>query len=131
MTEVQVATWSCYAPIRVLATSGNFFMRTRSRSEAFWNRRSFRGAGRWSRDMLSTALTTVAFDGAGNPYQVVYPTTPTYNTTTVPAGLSDAYGFELIPHRVFVGGFPAAVSFKLIFFLFLLGEHGLGAHSSS
>lgn len=60
--------------------------------------------------MLGTALTTVAFDGAGNPYQVVYPATPTYNTSAVPAGLPDSYGFELIPHRVFVGGFPAATS---------------------
>uniref|UniRef100_A0A915A3V1 RRM domain-containing protein n=1 Tax=Parascaris univalens TaxID=6257 RepID=A0A915A3V1_PARUN len=61
-------------------------------------------------DMLSTALTTVAFDGAGNPYQVVYPATPTYNTSAVPAGLPDSYGFELIPHRIFVGGFPTATS---------------------
>ncbi|VDM36676.1 unnamed protein product [Toxocara canis] len=60
--------------------------------------------------MLSPALTTVAFDGAGNPYQVVYPCAPAYNSTALPLGVPDACAFELIPHRIFVGGFASATT---------------------
>ncbi|KHN72972.1 hypothetical protein Tcan_10609 [Toxocara canis] len=59
--------------------------------------------------MPNRALTTLAFDRAGNAYQVVYPSAPAYNNTAFPLSTPDTCAFELIPHRVFVGGFTTAV----------------------
>ncbi|KHN72992.1 DAZ protein 1 [Toxocara canis] len=60
--------------------------------------------------MPNRALTTLAFDRAGNAYQVVYPSAPAYNNTAFPLSTPDTCAFELIPHRVFVGGFTTATT---------------------
>ncbi|KAK6102455.1 RNA recognition motif family protein [Brugia pahangi] len=65
--------------------------------------------------MMSPAFaTTLAYDPSGNPYQMAYPTGATiYPAATTPfpvAAAADPRTFEMIPHRIFVGGFPATTT---------------------
>lgn len=63
--------------------------------------------------MMSPAFATLAYDSTGNPYQMTYPAGATiYPATTTPFPIptaTDPRTFEMIPHRIFVGGFPATV----------------------
>lgn len=81
--------------------------------------------------MMSPAFaTTLAYDPTGNPYQMAYPAGATiYPATTTPfpvPATADPRTFEMIPHRIFVGGFPATASFAIFsvsFFLSNLGKY--------
>ncbi|KAM3722813.1 DAZ protein [Dirofilaria immitis] len=65
--------------------------------------------------MMSPAFaTTLAYDPIGNPYQMTYPASAAiYPATATPFPISaaaDPRTFEMIPHRIFVGGFPATTT---------------------
>uniref|UniRef100_A0A8R1Y271 RRM domain-containing protein n=1 Tax=Onchocerca volvulus TaxID=6282 RepID=A0A8R1Y271_ONCVO len=65
--------------------------------------------------MMSPAFaTTLAYDPTGNPYQMTYPAGATvYPAAATPFSIPaavDSRTFEMIPHRIFVGGFPATTT---------------------
>ncbi|VDN06375.1 unnamed protein product [Thelazia callipaeda] len=65
--------------------------------------------------MMSPAFaTTMTYDPTINPYQMAYPAGATiYPAATAPfpvTATADSRGFEVIPHRIFVGGFPATTT---------------------
>uniref|UniRef100_A0A915Q4W2 RRM domain-containing protein n=1 Tax=Setaria digitata TaxID=48799 RepID=A0A915Q4W2_9BILA len=65
--------------------------------------------------MMSPAFaTTLAYDPTGNPYQMAYPAgAAIYPAATAPFSVpaaADPRTFEMIPHRIFVGGFPATTT---------------------
>lgn len=57
---------------------------------------------------VAPAYATTVYDAAGNTYQM-YPNRAIY-PTAVPITSPDMRSYETIPHRIFVGGFPAATS---------------------
>lgn len=67
--------------------------------------------------MSPTFAAALAYDTTGNPYQMTYPASAAiYPATTTPFPISaatDSRAFEMIPHRIFVGGFPATASFAI------------------
>lgn len=68
--------------------------------------------------MISPAFaTTFTCDPIGNSYQMAYPAgAAVYPATTTPFPVhaaADPRTFEMIPHRIFVGGFPATASFAI------------------